>query len=266
MTKKKHNKLKQILLTGAWLGLVLGLLVVMGFVNHNRKEAKCTGLHINVDYSDDLFFVDEEDVRTHIYETAGDLIGQPIKSINISNLEQEVSGMNAVEKAEVFTDLKGNVTIEIVQRNPIARVFMANGKSGYIDEYGKWMSLSKKFTARVIVINGFLPKWSGEINTDNILKPDEQDAWSQVYLLTQTIRGDEFLNAQFEQIYVDNNGDFVLIPRVGRHSILLGNTEHLDRKFEKLKLFYKDGIAKVDWNKYKQIDLRYKDQIVCTKR
>ncbi|RLD26274.1 MAG: hypothetical protein DRI54_03180 [Bacteroidetes bacterium] len=266
MAKKQHSKIKQILLTGVWLGLVLGLLVVMGFVNHNRKEAKCTGLHINVDYSDDLFFVDEDDVRTHIYEVAGDLIGQPIKSINISELEREVTIMNAVEKAEVFTDLKGNVTIEIIQRNPIARVFMANGKSGYMDEDGKWMNLSNKYTARVIVINGFLPKWSEEIITDSNINFDDKDVWSQVYLLTQTIRSDEFLNAQFEQIYVDDNGDFVLIPRVGRHSILLGNTEQLDRKFEKLKLFYKDGIAKVDWNKYKQIDLRYKYQIVCTKR
>ena len=266
MTKKQHSKIKQILLTGAWLGLVLGLLVVMGFVNHNRNEAKCTGININIDYSQGLFFIDDNDVRIHIYEVSGDLIGQPIKSINISNLEREVSVMNAVEKAEVFTDLKGNVTIEIVQRNPIARVFLANGKSGYIDEWGKWMNLSKKFTARVIVINGFLPEWNEEISSVNNLEFDNKEVWNQAYYLTQTIRSDEFLNAQFEQIYVDSNGDFVLIPRVGRHSILLGNTEHLDRKFEKLKLFYKDGIAKVDWNKYKQIDLRYKDQIVCTKR
>ena len=266
MVKKQHSKFKQILLTGAWLGLVLGLLVVMGFVNHNRKEAKCIGLHINIDHTQGLFFIDEDDVRTHIYEVSGDFIGQPIKSINISDLELDVSAINAVEKAEVFTDLKGNVTIEIIQRNPIARVFMANGKSGYIDEDGKWMNLSKKFTARVIVINGFLPKWNGDINITNNLEFSDINSWSQVYLLTQTIRSDEFLNAQFEQIYVDDNGDFVLIPRVGRHSILLGNVEQLERKFEKLKLFYTEGISKVDWNKYKQIDLRYKDQIVCTKR
>lgn len=266
MGKNQHSKIKQILLTGSWLGLVLGLLVVMGFVNHNRKEAKCTGLHINIDYSHGLFFIDEDDVRMHIYEVSGDMIGQPIKSINISELESEVSQMNAVEKAEVFTDLKGNVTIDIVQRNPIARVFLANGKSGYIDEWGKWMNLSKKFTARVIVISGFLPNWNGEINTNSNLEIENKNPWNQAYLVTQAIKSDEFLTSQFEQIYVESNGDFVLIPRVGRHSILLGNTEQLDKKFEKLKLFYKDGIAKVDWNKYKQIDLRYKDQIVCTKR
>jgi cell division protein FtsQ len=33
-----------------------------------------------------------------------------------------------------------------------------------------------------------------------------------------------------------------------------------------LKIFYKEGIAKVGWEKYKSIDLRYMNQVVCEKR
>lgn len=261
MGKKQHHKLKKILVTIAWSGIVLGLMVVMGFVNHTRKQARCSGINVNMDYSDDLFFIDEDDVRNHIYKVHGDLIGEEINSIKFGNLEMELSGMNAVKKAEVFSDLKGNISIEISQRKPIARVFMPDGKSGYIDESGQWMELSKKFTSRVIVINGELPEWD-----KNASVIDDKSKWSELFKLSQTIRSDRFLNAQFEQIYVKKDGDIVLIPRVGRHSILLGNTELLNKKFDKLKLFYQDGIAKVDWNKYKQIDLRYKDQVVCTKR
>jgi len=261
MGKKQHHKLKKILVTIAWSGIVLGLLVVMGFVNHTRKQAKCSGINIDMDYSDGLFFIDENDVRNHIYKVHGDLIGEPMARINIGSMETELSKMNAVQKAEVFTDLKGNLSIEITQRKPIARIFMEDGKSGYIDESGQWMDLSEKFTARVIVINGNLPELD-----KSIAATEKKSNWKPLYFLTQSIRNDEFLNAQFEQIYVKKDGDIVLIPRVGRHSILLGNTEGLDNKFDKLKLFYKDGIAKVDWNKYKQIDLRYKDQVVCTKR
>jgi len=261
MGKKQHLKLKKILVTIAWSGIVLGLMVVMGFVNHTRKQTKCSGIIINMDYSDGLFFIDEDDVRNHIYKVHGDLIGEPLKTINIANLESELTKMNAVKKADVFAGLKGDVFVEITQRKPIARVFMTDGKGGYIDETGEWMNLSGKFTARVIVINGNLPQWSENINV-----ADKASKWGQLYFLTQTIRSDAFLNAQFEQVYVKKDGDIVLIPRVGRHSILLGNTEGLNKKFAKLKLFYKEGIAKVDWNKYKQIDLRYKDQVVCTKR
>jgi cell division protein FtsQ len=261
MNKKQQHKVKKILSFIAWSGIVMGLIIVMGFVNHTRKQAKCSGIVINMDYSDGLFFIDEDDVRNHIYKVHGDLIGEPLQGINIGNLEVELTEMNAVKKAEVFTDLNGNISIEITQRKPIARVFMPNGKSGYIDENGEWMNLSKKFTSRVIVINGNLSSWNGNLNIS-----DDYDQWYILFNLIQTIREDAFLNAQFEQIYVKNDGDIVLIPRVGRHNILLGNTEGLNNKFDKLKLFYKNGIANVDWNKYKQIDLRYKDQVVCTKR
>ena len=261
MGKNQHIKLKKILVTIAWSGIVLGLMVVMGFVNHTRKQTKCSGININMDYSDGLFFIDEDDVRNHIYNVHGDLIGEAIQGINIGNLENELAKMNAVKTAEVYTDLKGNLSIEITQRKPIVRAFTEDGKSGYIDESGEWMNLSKKFTARVIVINGSLPKWD-----DSMSATEKDSQWNALYYLTQNIRSDAFLNAQFEQIYVKKDGDIVLIPRVGKHSILLGNTDDLNKKFEKLKLFYKDGIAKVDWNKYKQIDLRYKDQVVCTKR
>jgi cell division protein FtsQ len=261
MNKKQQHKLKKILGIIAWSGIVLSLMVVMGFVNHSRKQAKCSGINISMDYSDGLFFIDEDDVRNHIYKVHGDLIGEPMRGINIGDLEIELTEMNAVKKAEVFTDLKGNLSVEITQRKPIARVFMPDGKSGYIDENGQWMNLSKKFTARVIVINGNLSPRNESV--DNI---GEQDQWGNLFELTQSIRNDAFLSAQFEQIYVKKDGDIVLIPRVGRHNILLGNTDGLNKKFEKLKLFYKNGIANVDWNKYKQIDLRFKDQVVCTKR
>ena len=155
-------------------------------------------------------------------------------------------------------DLKGKVSVEIEPRNPIARLFWNNGKSIYLDEDGGWMPLSDKYTARVIVINGNLPDSRGDENSDK--------TWNELFILVQTIRSDAFLRAQVEQIYRNLKGDLILFPRVGKHSILLGNTQNLDRKFDKLKLFYKEGLSKVDWNKYKQIDLRYKNQVVCTKR
>jgi cell division protein FtsQ len=131
-----------------------------------------------------------------------------------------------------------------------------------MDEKGDVMPLSSKFTSRVIVINGSVPLPIDVSNAD--VKPNP--AWQNLYELVNTIRTDDFFKAQFEQIYISSKGEYELTPRVGRHSILLGKGENIDQKLVKLKLFYKEGISKVDWNKYKQIDLRFNDQIVCAKR
>ena len=57
-----------------------------------------------------------------------------------------------------------------------------------------------------------------------------------------------------------------MIPRVGNHSVIIGDDSFLDDKFSKLFIFYREGLNKKGWNNYSSINLKYKDQVVCTKK
>ena len=46
----------------------------------------------------------------------------------------------------------------------------------------------------------------------------------------------------------------------------VGDGSDLDRRLAKLKLFYTEGIPQADWRRYTRIDVRFADQVVCTKR
>jgi len=70
---------------------------------------------------------------------------------------------------------------------------------------------------------------------------------------------------QIAQLDIDIRGDFTLTPIVSRHIIEFGKAENIEAKFNKLKLFYKEGLGHHKWSKYRKINLRYKNQIVCTK-
>ena len=69
-----------------------------------------------------------------------------------------------------------------------------------------------------------------------------------------------------EQIYVHPDKEVELIPRVGNHRILLGTFDHFEEKLANLRLFYEQAIPKMGWEKYSIINLKYRNQIVCTKR
>ena len=56
-----------------------------------------------------------------------------------------------------------------------------------------------------------------------------------------------------------------LVPRSGRHTILFGRIEQVERKFDKLMRFYRSGLQNIGWDAYRTIDIRYKDQVVCKK-
>jgi cell division protein FtsQ len=80
------------------------------------------------------------------------------------------------------------------------------------------------------------------------------------------LRENSFWNAQIEQINVLKDNDIELIPRVGDHIIYLGKIDNFEEKLKRLMIFYKDGLNKIGWNKYKRINLEYDNQIICTNK
>ena len=42
--------------------------------------------------------------------------------------------------------------------------------------------------------------------------------------------------------------------------------DHFEEKLANLRLFYEQAIPKMGWEKYSIINLKYRNQIVCTKR
>lgn len=87
-----------------------------------------------------------------------------------------------------------------------------------------------------------------------------------LFELTKIIRQNNFLQALISQIYVNSKGEFDLIPQLGKQIIHLGSIENIEKKLNKLEIFYKKAMMKAGWEKYATINLEYKDQIVCTKK
>jgi cell division protein FtsQ len=136
---------------------------------------------------------------------------------------------------------------------------------------GKIMPLSNKYTAHVVVASGninlnytkLLAAQKAKIGDKSV---DNSNALLlDLYELASYIYHDEFWNAQIEQIYV-NRGEFELIPRVGTHVIKLGSIENYTTKFRNLKALYLQGLPRAGWNNYSTINLKYNNQVICTKR
>ncbi len=54
-----------------------------------------------------------------------------------------------------------------------------------------------------------------------------------------------------------------MIPTIGETKIEFGRPMNIEKKFEKLSVFYTRIIPAEGWNKYTTVKLRFKNQIVC---
>lgn len=258
---KKKRRLKRTFRQFIWLMAGIGFIIILSAsTNHQYDQQLQTESAIRINYKDGNFFISEEEIhQILIKHLNGTLDGHKIRDLDISGLETEIEKNPYVKQANVYTDIHGTLTVKVVQRKPVLRVINRKGVSYYLDDLGEKIPITPKFTSRVPLATGIIAD-NGLVNGKI-----ETDMMKDLLLLALKIRPDSFLEPLVEQVYVNREGEYELIPGIDRLTIRLGDLSNLDEKLDKLKLYYKKGIEKVGWNRYKSIDLRFKNQIVCKK-
>lgn len=263
------NKVKNIVI---WLAIIAYLVVALSFVSKKQTEAYCKKIEVRVVDATDNHFINEADILKKFNENNISLISHQIDSINKDKLEKLLYSIPTVKKVEVFVENGETIGVEIEQRNPIVRIMNQDETGFYIDEFGKLMTLSDKYSAHILIVNGNINEQFSKNLTKNLTPKENEIVVPQnnllqdIYILSKYISEDEVWKSLIEQIYVNKDREFELIPKIGDQIIVFGTIENMKDKFRKLKALYQIGFQKTDWNMYKTIDLKYKNQAVCTKK
>ncbi len=252
---------------------IIGLILSLGFVNKEQDALRCTSLEIHVDQDDDLLFLDKMDIEKLIKSRGDSIIGEPKAGLNIPELEQALNSHEDIANAEASVSIDGKVKVHVTQRKPILRIINETGDSYYMDDKGKLMPLSDKYTAKVLVANGKIRESYGKnykrtmemIASDSATKA--KTMLDELFAMATYIEADKFWKSQVQQVFINEDKDMELVPMVGNQKIIFGDTTGMDEKFKKLLIFYSQGLNTTGWwNNYSTINLKFKNQIVCTKK
>lgn len=226
------------------------IMFVSFFFQENRIEKECHDLEIIVLDSLDKHFVSESDLIKILKKANLNPINKPVAMINTERIENELLKNEMIADVEVYKTPSGLVKLEVEQKIPILRIISPKGNY-YVDNLGTTMPVSHRYVAHVPVASGFIEK---------------ELAIGDLYMFALFLLDNDFWNSQIEQIYVSSENEIELIPRVGNHRIVLGTLDNFEEKLDNLKLFYEKAIPKVGWEKYSRINLKFNNQIVCTKK
>jgi len=229
---------------------IVALVVSLGFTNNRYNSKICKEYRISLE-NESTSFISRGEIILLLESISDSIVGQPLHSLPLFEIERILEKLNKIENVEAYVLHDGHLQIEVTQKKPIVRVKTIYNKEFYMDSKGQLFDLSKNYTERLLVANGNI-KDSIDLN--------------HVKELANFIHSDSLWKSQIIQIYFKNNQEIELIPRVGGHSILLGDMINYKEKFEKLKLFYQKGIYQTGWNNYEQVNLKFKNQIVCVKK
>jgi cell division protein FtsQ len=248
---------------GAWAVGLAAFGVLAGFVRSEHRAKACRRLDVRITDGTGYGFVTPADVQAMLAGSRKRPVGKKLSDINMAVLEKLICNNSFVAGAEVFSTVDGTLHIEVRQRRPVIRIINLDEEHFYVDETGAYMPASSQYTADVPVASGFI---SGRYADRNVHRGPQgsRELAGQLYALGLFLAGDPFWNAMIEQVYVDERQQLELVPRLGRHTVLLGAADNLREKLDKLKTFYREGLNRAGWDAYSQLNLVYDRQVVCT--
>jgi cell division protein FtsQ len=212
--------------------------------NENRKLTKSKVIFVD----DNAPFVKQETVNKLLIENKRDASSIQKVDLDLNKLEKSINSQEMIDKSDVFVTIDGVLKAVVKQKIPIARFFNEQG-SFYVDYKGNRMPLSANFTARVPLVSGVMS-----------IKNSEDLA-----SLFRVIYDDPFLKKNIIGIQIMPNGSLKMFNRNFDYQIDFGRIINVERKFKNYKAFFQKAVLDSSLYKYRKIDLRFTEQVVCTK-
>lgn len=234
--------------TNIRLVLILGVVVFLySFSQVRNGERKLTKSDV-IFVGENTLFLKSETVNKLLIENKSDASTIRKVELDLNKIEKSLDSQELIEKSNVFVSIDGVLKAVVKQKTPVARIY--DGESSfYIDYEGNKMPLSDNFTARVPIVSGAINKENNE----------------DLAALFRTIYDDAFLKKNIIAIQIMPNGSLKLFNRNYNYFIDFGRTMNVDKKFRNYKAFFQKAVLDSSLYKYNKIDLRFTEQVVCTK-
>lgn len=229
------------------LVFVVGLGVLMSFAKMKNDQRKVLNINIKIDHPEQPYLT-VESVNKLLIEKYGAITSQHKVDLVLNNLEHTIRRLPAVQSAEVYLRLDGQLQVDVTQRLPVGRVLLGE-RSYYVDQTGATMPLSDTHTAHVPLV------YAANAHLDH-------KALGQLLAFTQK---DAFLKTNIAGVEVLEGSRFVLLLREQSSKVYVGKAIRLKDKMNNYKAFYQKAVADGSISTYKWVNLIFDKQVVCVK-
>ncbi len=231
------------------LPILFGFLMFLyGFSRGRNQEKKIKDIEVEFTVGSNPFLT-HQTVNKLLIQNEETVKNQSKSVVDLHRLETELLSNPYVEEASVFITLEGLLKAYIKQREPVARI-ISDDDVYYVDKFGKKFPLSSNFSARVPLVKGIS-------STEDI---------NQVVKFLAIISEDDFFKKELVSIQKVTTNDFVFNVRSGDYKIEFGAFENVSTKIKKLKAFYNKALLDNTIQEYKIVNVKYHNQVVCTKQ
>lgn len=238
-----------------WKWCILGIMIFYAagicVWAHNQAENHiCTGIEIEISGPNPTDQAVAKGITEELKHYPRKIVGTPLHQINTADIERFLTRQNNFESVNCMITSRGKLVVSVLPLIPVMRVFYGDN-SYYINKDGKHIQSNAEFFSDVPIVTG---------NFNRNFAPDK------IIPLINFIKKDKMLSDLVSMVEAKDAHNLILIPRIKGHVINFGDTSRLAEKTHALQLFYKQVMPYKGWEEYDTISVKYRGQVVATRR
>ncbi len=239
------------------LSVTLLVVLVLAFVKMPRQQ--CERIQVVAHTQNESVVLTQSDIESLLSDAKIEIVGKVIKEIDLGEVANLLKKNPFIETVNFVHFAGKKLVIDYTLREIVLHVFTPNGEHYFVDSKGIAVPFTMKMKDYLMVVNGNV---SDNFKAGKKAPGKLQDALA----LTRKINENDFYQAQFRQIYLNNRNEMELTTTVGGQTVLFGNLDNADEKLENLKTVYEKGLSHKGYNTYAQLDARYRNRIIATRK
>ena len=252
---------KKILSIVLWVVTAAALVVLFIFARENYLNAPVKAF--NLIPESDTGFVRKSELRDKI---GGLCNHHSIGTVNMVDIQQFLNGNPWIESNTSYIDLNGTLNVNFKEYKPCFRVFGKQGRSVYVTREGMVIPSSSSFIPYVLIASG-----NFDLTNDSTAYRLNDTLPADLNLINalhwyKAIDENVFINNSVGQLFCNGKNQFELTVKGIEARVIVGDTCDASDKLTRLESFMKQKAESHEIQDIININLNYKNQIVCTKR
>jgi len=248
-----------------WMLTVAAIVCLWYFTHKEHVRHPLKGIEITLTRDGERGFIDKNVEYQQIIKICDTVNNTDITKIPLDSVRKYLASIPWAIYTDANMTLDEILVVNIVECQPVMRVFNKDGRSVYLDEDGGIYPVKASYTPHLLV-------GSGNLNF-KIVKGKSASVYDNEYAQSDLIRmfkvmksviSNSYSKCCVKQVYYEKNNYELVMNNIDM-KVVLGDDDNVDEKLMNMQYFFEQMQGSPDLKNYCKVNFNFENQVVCTK-
>ena len=240
--------MNKFLKISGWVLTIAAIACLWYFTHKEHVDHPLKGVELNLVSAYEHGFIDKNVEYQKIMRICDTTHNTDITMIPVDSVRNYIKSIPWATYTDANITFDENMMVNIVECEPIMRIFTKDGRSVYLDEDGNIYPEKAGYTAHLLIGSG------------NISKKD----LPKVFKVMKSVLKNTYTRCCVKQVYFDGKNYELVMNNVDM-KVVLGDDDDVDEKLMNMQYFFEQMQGSPELKNYSKINFNFENQVVCTK-